>query len=272
MSTAVSNGAAMKPVKQSGRFLYILPPPLPPETDATLSKTAYMSEAIAGDALMPVWWKTPREALEKLGAYPIFELGRFRHHIMLWAAVPAPIRALRAMWFYLSTGLRIHRNERLAAVMCWGTNSTGIAAVILKWLTGAKLVAEICGVPHDAFVINSKPADSIAYFKRWCADRLLSFVVRNSDRVELYYREQLDHYPALKKIPASVFHEFVPVQALAGETSDDKYILTLGNPWYRKGIDVLIKAFAAVADQIPGYRLRVVGYLPDAAAQRISSI
>jgi glycosyltransferase involved in cell wall biosynthesis len=255
----------MMVAEQSGRLLYILPPPLPPERDPKLSKTAHMSEVVQGDALMPVWWKTPPDAVAELGAYPVFEQGGFRHHLFLWAAVPPLLRAVATLWFYVSAGLRIHRQERVAAVMCWGTNWTGLAAVLLKWLTGAKLIAEIPGVPHQAFVIDRQRPGWTLYVKRWLGNRLLSFVVRRSDRVKLYYPEQLDHYPALKRVPASVFHEFVPVQALAGDTSDEKYILTLGFPWHRKGIDVLIKAFAAVADRIPGYRLRIVGHLEDRA-------
>jgi len=247
----------------TGQFLYLMPPPLPPEREARLNKTAFMSEVISGHVLMPVWWTTPGQAIDKLGSYPIFTVGRFQHHLFLWAAVPRPLRMVRTMWFYVSTGLRIHRKERVTVIMCYGTNSIGPAAVLLKWLTGAKLIAEIPGLPHDAYVSEVPHPDWKAYFKRWCADRLLGFVVRQSDMTKLDYPEQLDHYPALTKIPASVFHDFVPSAALAGETSDEKYLLTLGHPWYRKGIDVLIKAFAAAADRIPGYRLRIVGFILD---------
>ncbi len=44
-----------------------------------------------------------------------------------------------------------------------------------------------------------------------------------------------------------------------------------GHPWYRKGFDVLMKAFAAAADRIPGYKLRIVkGYSSGGIKSRTS--
>lgn len=246
-----------------GRFLYLVPPPLPPERDIRLNKTTYMGEVLPGDALMPVWWRTEEEAIAKLGAFPIFQSGRFRLHLFLWAGLKGPSRVLKTIAFYVNTGRRIHREERIAAIMCYGTNWNGIAAVILKWITGAKLIAEIPGVPHHAFVMEVQHPTWKDHFKKWCADRMLSFVVSQSDRTKLLYPEQLDQYPKLKRKPASVFHDFIPASLLGGETTDEKFLLTLGFPWYRKGIDVLIRGFAAVHEQLPGYRLRIVGYIPE---------
>ncbi len=124
--------------------------------------------------LVPAWWKTPQEAKAKLGSYPIFTVGRFNHYIFLWEAVPHYLRVIRTMWFYISVGLKIHRQKCVQAIMCYGTNWNGVAAVILKWLTGAKLIAEIPGVPHDAFIKEVQhPNLGVHFFKHWCANRLL---------------------------------------------------------------------------------------------------
>ncbi len=247
----------------SGRFLYLVPPPLPPERDVRLNKTTYIGEILPGDALQPVWWHTEDEARTKLGAYPIFTSGRFRHHLFLWAPLRGPVRVFRTLAFYISTARRIHREEPIAVIMCYGTNWNGLAAVVIKWLTGAKLVAEIPGVPHHAFVMEVQQPTWRDYAKRWVAERMMSFVVSRSDRTKLLYPQQLERYPKLQRVPASVFHDFVPATVLEGATADEKYILTLGYPWYRKGIDVLIRAFVSVADRVGGYRLRIVGYLPE---------
>src|SRR4029077_14523919 len=36
-----------------------------------------------------------------------------------------------------------------------------------------------------------------------------------------------------------------------------------GYPWYRKGVDVLIRAFKLIAAQFPDYKLKLMGYYPD---------
>lgn len=259
-------------LSQTGRFLYVVPPPLPPERDVRLNKMTYMGEVLPGDALMPVWWRTEDEAQTKLGAYPVFQSGRFRVHLLLWAGLKGVPRIWKTITFYVRTGMRIHREEPIRAIMCYGTNWNGLAAVILKWRTGAKLIAEIPGVPHHAFVMEVQHPTWKDYLKRWCANRMLSFVVSQSDRTKLLYPEQLDEYPRLKKKPASVFHDFIPASVLEGESTDERFLLTLGYPWYRKGIDVLIRGYAAVADRLPGYRLRIVGYVPEEERPYLESL
>jgi glycosyltransferase involved in cell wall biosynthesis len=37
----------------------------------------------------------------------------------------------------------------------------------------------------------------------------------------------------------------------------------MGHPFYRKGVDVLIKAFLKVSDKFPGMKLKIVGHCPN---------
>jgi glycosyltransferase involved in cell wall biosynthesis len=170
-------------------------------------------------------------------------------------------------FFYLYRGLRLHREKKFDAVIVYGTNRTGLAGVVIKRLTGAKLIVEIPGVPENAFRLDA-PGPAPKYeIKRFFANRLLNFVGSAADCIKLLYPWQLSKYPKLTGKRVAVFHDFVPVRAIADELcdqrADNKYLLLVGFPWFTKGVDILIRAFKSVAAQFPDYRLKLMGYYPD---------
>src|SRR5262249_45285410 len=96
----------------------------------------------------------------------------------------------------------------------------------------------------------------------------LHFSTLVADRAHFLYPRQLDRFPLLRRVPASVFHEFVPVSMIDrdnGPAPEEKYVLLVGAPWYLKGADVLIKAFLQIAPDFPDVKLRILGYYPDRA-------
>jgi glycosyltransferase involved in cell wall biosynthesis len=194
----------------------------------------------------------------------MYTVGQFRYHLFLAYGTPALLRRVAVFLFYLRCGLRLHRERKFDVIMAYGTNRTGIAAVFLKWLTGAKMIAEVPGVPEDAFRYDQANAGFRAAVKRFVADRFLSFVVRNADSTKLLYPSHLDKYPSLRKAKTAVFHDHVPLGFVAQlPTKDEHYVLSMGYPSYRKGIDVLIKAFRLIAPRFPEYKLKLVGHFPD---------
>ena len=60
-----------------------------------------------------------------------------------------------------------------------------------------------------------------------------------------------------------MFHAFTPVSVFKNEVKDKKYIFFLGYPWYLKGVDVLIKAFHLVKNDIPEHKLIIAGHCDD---------
>jgi len=147
--------------------------------------------------------------------------------------------------------------------MTYGTNRIGIAGVILKWITGAKLIVEIPGVPEDIFRYDAPHPGIRAAVKRFFADRFLEWIGATADCIKLLYPWQLRKYPRLCNKKASVFHDFVPVHVITAEQSEERFILLVGFPWYTKGVDVLIRAFQSIAAQFPNYKLKLMGYYPD---------
>lgn len=249
------------------RILSILPGPVPPQKNKLLEKVYYLSDGLAGDVILPVWWRTPQDADSRLGpsSYPVYSIGTFDFHFCLLFKWPALLRPLVRLFFTLYTGLRLHwSGKRYGVIMTYGNTLTALCGLILKWMTGAKLIVEIPGVPHQAYLFESPRLSSANRVKKLLSDLCLQLVVRGSDRVKLLYPSQLEKYPSLQNIPSSVFHDFVPVSSIKVASVDNHYVLLLGTPWYRKGVDIIVDAYRAIADKVPNYKLKIVGYFPEA--------
>ncbi len=249
------------------RLLYILPGLVPPGSDPALDKFTFLSEIAEGEVLLPVWWDSPNSVTPFLReTFPVYRVGKFRYHMFLSERYPKPLRRLVTFLFYVRRGLRLHREKKFDAIMTYGTNLPGVAAVILKWMTGAKLIVEIPGVPEDAFRYEEPHPGIRGRVKRFFADRLLAFAGANADCMKLLYPWQLRKYPRLHRKEAAVFHDFVPVHAILTEQlekDEGTFVLMSGYPWYRKGVDVLIRAFKSIAPQFPACKLKLMGYFPD---------
>ena len=121
------------------------------------------------------------------------------------------------------------------------------------------------GPPTEGFVFDTS---LLGRFKLQVARRLAPFLLRRADATRLYYAWQLDSLPGGAFPPAYVFPDFVPVALIptslpAGTAPAGRYLLCLGWPFNRKGVDVLIRAFHKIADRHPDVALKVVGYCPD---------
>ncbi|HUX66445.1 MAG TPA: glycosyltransferase family 4 protein [Terriglobales bacterium] len=248
------------------RVLFLLPGRVPPPQDPSRDRLYFLSDISSGAALLPVWWATAASAPAFLRAeFPLHRVGRFRYHLHLAYRWPKPLRSLARFLFYVNRGWRLHREEPFDVIVTYGTNATGLAAVLLQRLTGAKLVVEVPGVPENAFRYDRPRQGRASALKRAVASRLLNFVGGRADCMKLLYPSQLRHYPRLRNIPTAVFHDFVPVSQIREIATAERFVLSVGHPWYTKGMDVLIQAFLAVAPEFPEYRLKLMGYFPDRA-------
>jgi glycosyltransferase involved in cell wall biosynthesis len=246
------------------RLLYILPGPVPPSSEPARNKFKFLSEIAEGDVLLPVWWDSRNSVSPFLReTFPIYRVGNFSYHMFLMYRSPRPLRWLATFLFYLRRGLQLHREKKFDVIVTYGTNRTGIAGVILKWITGAKLILEIPGVPENAFRYDVPHPGIRAAIKRYFADRLLLLAGANADCFKLLYPWQLRNYRSLHKKETAVFHDFVPVHVVSPQKSEERFILLVGYPWYTKGVDILIRAFKSIAAQFPDHKLKLMGYFPD---------
>jgi glycosyltransferase involved in cell wall biosynthesis len=246
------------------RLLYIFPGLVPPSPDPRRDRFTFLSKIAQGDVLLPVWWKSVDELPPHLREqFPIYRVGNFSYHLHLFFKYLRPVQKLATFCFYLRRGLQLHREKKFDVIMVYGTNSTGLAATILKWITGAKLIVELPGVPENAFRYDDANPSSLTVVKRWFAGLLLLLVGSNADCFKLLYPWQLQKFSRLQKKRVAVFHDFVPVHAIEPGQSNESFILSIGQPSYTKGMDVLIRGFDLIKSLYPDYKLKLMGWYSD---------
>lgn len=246
------------------RLLYILRGMVPPSPDAQRDGFTYLSEIAEGEVLLPVWWSSPEQAAPHLrSSFPTYRVGRFCYHQFLDMRYPRGLRRLARFIFYIGRGFQLHRRKKFDVIFSYGTNLTGIASVVLKWMTGARLIAELPNVPENAYRYYRHDEGALAAVKRFIAHVALHFVCLNCDCIKLLYPWQLDAYPRLKKKKMAVFPTFVPLHTIGEVPSNEKVVLLVGFPWYTKGADLLICAFKRIAAQFPEWKLKLLGHYPD---------
>jgi len=246
------------------RILYISNGVDFPEKDPILDPFHYLSEIGEGEVLYPIYHKNELPEHLRL-SFPLFQVGRFTYHL---ARVPKSRGLLRTLWkayFYLRTGLRLQRERPFDAIICYGTNATGICGVLLKWITGAKLIVEIPNAPENNFRFDTQEVTLPTRVKRRAAHLSFLAVCSVADCMRVLYPWQLSRYPSLQNKRTVVSQSLVPVNRIKASQipCDRNYLLSVGYPWHIKGFDVLIRAFKAIAPNFPDYKLRLVGFMPD---------
>ncbi len=246
------------------RLLYILPGLVPPTSEPARDKFHYLSEICEGEVLLPVWWHATSQVSSHLKPnFPVYRVGQFSYHMFLALRFPSVFGKIATFFWYLTRGLQLHHKSKIDVIVAYGTNTPAVAGMILKWLTGAKFVVEIPGVPEDAFRYDAPNPGNRAKVKHFFADQLLNVVGNAADCFKLLYPMQLQNYPALQKKNAAIFHDFVPVRCMQVSGEEEKFILSVGHPWYTKGVDILINAFKSIRNQYPDFKLKFMGHYPD---------
>src|ERR1700683_5400030 len=127
------------------RVLYIHGTFVPPAADLKRDPFFLLSERVDGDILHPIWFNTAKEVEDLLGpgSYPVYERGRFRYHWHLQGLSGGPLKRMAALWFYFSKGLQVYRQRRYDCIVTYSHMGTALCGVLLKVLTGAKLIVEV---------------------------------------------------------------------------------------------------------------------------------
>lgn len=247
------------------RLLYLQTSPVPPTADATADRFALLSDNLRGEVLQPLWFTEAAQVTRALGkhSWPRFRRRNFTYRWILAWKKKGAARRLSIFWFYITEGLRAHQEEPLDCVMAYSHMTTAVCGVILKWLTGARLVVEVISSPDRVFIKASRNPGLAAKLRKVYSDFCLHFTLLNCDCVHLLYPTQLDAYPLLRGVRRAVFHEYVRVGAVPKHAPQARpYIMLAGAPWYMKGADLLVEAFLRVAPDFPGIDLKILGHNP----------
>jgi glycosyltransferase involved in cell wall biosynthesis len=200
------------------------------------------------------------------GSYPFYTVGRFRYHWFLGSPFRGIRQRLATFRFYLGKGLELHRKNRFDCIVAYSHMTTGLMGGVLKLLLGTKLVLEIATSPEHAYITETPRPGLRDRAMKLYSDISLHLSMAMADRAHFLYPDQLHPYVLLRKMPNSVFHEFVPVSIIDRAdtmTPREQYVLMVGAPWYLKGADVLLDAFHELAADFPSVKLKIMGYYPD---------
>jgi glycosyltransferase involved in cell wall biosynthesis len=246
------------------RVLYIYSETVGLNPDSRKNPLHWLSAYMEGD-YMAVWVVDGAAAAEKARAMAPAN-GSFRFHWTRWNVAPPGLRRLWQVAFFTGKGLALtRRHGRYDAIVTYGPFMTALTGIMLRMLTGAKLIVEFPGHPFRNYDMYQ---GSVARLKRLIAPSWTRFVASTADHIRLLFPSQLDDLGLDVSGKASVFHDFVAVPP--GSDADEpvpraesKYILFLGFPFHLKGVDLLIRAFNRISHRFSDYRLLIVGYCPD---------
>jgi glycosyltransferase involved in cell wall biosynthesis len=159
-----------------------------------------------------------------------------------------------------ATELRAKPLERIV-VTSYDPFKGGLLALRVARRLNAAFVCEVNGVYGSR--------DNFAHVKAviWRDIRLLqmrvigNYVLRRADAVRLLFSEQLANFVTLRS--ATIVRNFFALTYTDRfySAAEEKIILAAGFPFMRKGIDVLVQAFLALAPRYPDWQLVVIGHL-----------
>lgn len=176
-----------------------------------------------------------------------------------------PLRIIARILFTTVMSIYLHYfRKRIDVIIAYDPFMTGLLAYVISKLTGAKFVVEVNGVYDDPTNWELQKFNWLTYLKFKSIHKILPFILNRAHAVKLLYRAQVDGFKGIKHIDRyKCFHDFVALSEFRPGSSQSKYILFIGHPWHRKGVDILIRAFNEITPDFPEYKLKLVGILPE---------
>jgi glycosyltransferase involved in cell wall biosynthesis len=169
-------------------------------------------------------------------------------------------RLLRGLWVQVVVPLRIlWRRAGVSVVVAYDPYRSGLAALVLTRVLGCKMIVELNGDYHRV-----EPGRSAV--KQALMRLVFHRVLRGADAIKVLNADQerycRQHFPhkAIYRFPSFVATEYF--QSLESYQGD--YLLSVGQPFDLKGMDVLIAAFTSISERHPRIGLQIMGYCPPA--------
>lgn len=248
------------------RILYIHGTVVPPTPILEQDRFALLGRHLRGEVLHPTWLQRPEDFDAEYGPgnYPTRQVSGFRYQWVIVGNRTNAIERMRQFWFFLRRGLQLHREEPFDCIVTYSYQMVGICGLILKWLTGAKLIVGIATSPQHVHLVNRPVPTLTERLVRVYSDLCLHLTMLGCDRAHILAPGILDAFPLLRKVKRSVFHDYVVVSQLQIlEQKPETRVLFVGAPWYLKGADLLIAAFRKLEADFPAVKLQILGHFGD---------
>lgn len=191
-----------------------------------------------------------------------FPIGDFTYRSMKYYS--SKFRVLFFLFFCIWNAFGfLSKREKIDLVISYDPFLTGTIGCIISFILRAKFVPEVNGVyTSDAEWLDLPDTIGIR-LKRIGYDWIMRFVLKHSDGIKLLFREQVDPFKnIIKGKTIRDYPCFVPIDNFKN-ICENKEVLFVGFPFKRKGVDLLIEAFKAIAPKHPDWKLKILGWYPD---------
>jgi glycosyltransferase involved in cell wall biosynthesis len=160
----------------------------------------------------------------------------------------------------LSVLLRARRaGQPYDLIVCYDPLKTGLMARVLSKLMRTSLVVEVNGVYQSPseYVDLSKAQ---AFLKRFFYTQVENLVLKGANGIKLLFPDQLNglSFDRSNKTILSYFN-YVDMERFSPAESK-KFVLFVGFPFFRKGVDLLVEAYSALAIKYPDWELKIIGW------------
>jgi glycosyltransferase involved in cell wall biosynthesis len=181
-------------------------------------------------------------------------------HVQPHAEPWTRLTMLRRTWAMIIRGIRLARKERVDVVVSYDPLTLGFIGVLVKLFSGAKLVVEVNGHIRDAksLILAGR---QIGFLRRKLFNLVGSISLGMADCVKILNLEQFEEWRGiLSRKKVVMFHDYVPTSQFNLTERDDSFLYCLGYPFYLKGVDILLEAFAMIQPEFPEIRLVIMGH------------
>lgn len=140
---------------------------------------------------------------------------------------------------------------------------TGILGWLIAKIVGAKFAPEVNGEYWDRNNYIDVPGRITPWIKRMLLGAVATRVLKSSDGIRTLYPTQIDFLkPVIGAKVIRAISEFTDIRHFV-DYGEERVVLFVGFPFYRKGVDVLIEAFKCIAPRYPDWKLKILGWFPD---------
>lgn len=161
-------------------------------------------------------------------------------------------RAMKARWI----------KGRKLVVIAYDPFQSGMIGALAKRLTGATFICEVNGVYGDDDNLIDMPDPVARAERKRSMLRFGSKVLKHADFVKVLYPEQLKGFDeAVLDKPRTWFFDLIDADTFQPRgLAPEKRIVFAGHPFMRKGLDILLQAWARTRGDFPEWSLNLVGW------------
>ena len=169
---------------------------------------------------------------------------------------------LKTLWYCINYRIS---GKTIDLVVTYDPLKTGLIGTICAFILNAKFAPEVNGIytaPEE--YIDEGSGISIK-LKKMMYPIIEAFTLSMADGIKILFPTQLA--PFQKIVGGKIigcFPAFVDIDSFVQHKSREnrKEILFVGFPFWRKGLDILIKSFKSISDDFPEWKLKILGWFP----------